>query len=55
MQQQPSKPQPAAPVSGQTPGTDHIRSEDSNLPVIPGAWASMCCSVSRVPRQRCAA
>lgn len=39
MQQQPSKPQPAAPMSGQTPGTDHVRSEDSNPAVILSDWS----------------
>ncbi|UHD16950.1 hypothetical protein [Thiocapsa bogorovii] len=38
MQHTPSEPQPATPMSGQTPGTDHVRSEDSNLTVFLGEW-----------------
>ncbi len=38
MQHTPSEPQPATPLSGHTPGTDHVRSEDNNLTVILGEW-----------------
>jgi hypothetical protein len=38
MHQHPFESQPAAPMSGQTPGTDHVRSEDNNLTVILGEW-----------------
>jgi hypothetical protein len=38
MQQHPSEPQPSQQLHGQTPGTDHVRSEDSNLTVILGEW-----------------
>ncbi|MFB1489502.1 MULTISPECIES: hypothetical protein [unclassified Thiocapsa] len=38
MKHKTSDPQPATPMSEQTPGTDHVRSEDSNLTVILGEW-----------------
>jgi hypothetical protein len=38
MKQQPTEPQPLSETHGQTPGTDHVRSEDNNLTVILGEW-----------------
>jgi hypothetical protein len=42
MQPHPSEPQPTESRSGQTPGptpgTDHVRSEDSNLTIILSEW-----------------
>jgi hypothetical protein len=38
MHEHPPERQPTPQPQGQTPGTDHVRSEDNNLTVILGEW-----------------